>query len=305
MVIKDIFISHAWGFDELNRDNHKRCLEIYNKLTENKFNVWFDDIDMKTNIDLSIINGIDNAKIILVCLTKKYCDKINFSVYNNMPQDNCYKEWNYSIFRQKYIIPIIMEQQMKDIYVKEKGIIQMYLNNMLYIDATSNIETAIQEIIKQLKEYNIYASITPNNSNSSLFDYFNQLSPSKKPSRSNSPSEPIYIDPNELSDSSNTINSNRSNSNRSNSNRSNNNNSNRNNSRKILKPRGNILTKIMFVAKIFNCINENKNTKTRIIIREKTKKKLLKNKSKNKENEIVNSTKENHIIRDHSQIIKI
>ena len=304
MVLKDIFISHAWGFDELNRDNHKRCLEIYNKLTENKFHVWFDDMDMKTNIDLSIINGIDNAKIILVCLTKKYCDKINFSVYNNMPQDNCYKEWNYSIFRQKYIIPIIMEEQMKDIYIKEKGIIQMYLNNMLYIDATSNIDNAVQQIIQQLKVYNLYASLTPNNSNNSLFDYFNQLSPSKKSSRSNSPSEPIYIDPNELSDSSNSSNSNRSNSNRSNSNTSNS-----NNSRKILKPRGNILTKIMFVTKIFNCINQNKNTKTRIIIREKTKKNLLKNKSENKsqnrENRIVNSRKDNHIIRHHSQIIQI
>lgn len=193
---------------------------------------------------------------------------------------------------------------MKDIYIKEKGIIQMYLNNMLYIDATSNIDNAVQQIIQQLKEYNLYASLTPNNSNNSLFDYFNQLSPSKKSSRSNSPSEPIYIDPNELSDSSNTSNSNTSNSNRSNSNRSNS-----NNSRKILKPRGNILTKIMFVTKIFNCINQNKNTKTRIIIREKTKKNLLKNKSENKsqnrENRIVNSRKDNHIIRHHSQIIQI
>ena len=65
----------------------------------------------------------------------------------------------------------------------------------------------------------------------------------------------------------------------------------------------------MFVTKIFNCINQNKNTKTRIIIREKTKKNLLKNKSENKsqnrENRIVNSRKDNHIIRHHSQIIQI
>ena len=155
-MTKDIFISHAWGFDELNRDNHKRCLEIYNKLTDNGFLVWIDESDMKTNIDLSITNGIDDAKIILICLTKKYCDKINYSVYNNMPQDNCYKEWNYSIFRQKYIIPILMEEQMKTIYCKEKGIIQMYLNNMLYIDASSNIDRAIDELINRLKEYNLY-----------------------------------------------------------------------------------------------------------------------------------------------------
>ena len=186
-MTKDIFISHAWGFDELNRDNHKRCLEIYNKLSQRGFSVWIDESDMKTNIDLSIINGIDNAKIILLCLTKKYCDKINYSVYNNMPQDNCYKEWNYSIFRQKYIIPILMEDQMKNVYVKEKGIIQMYLNNMLYIDASSDINKAVDEIINQLKEYNLYASITPNNSNNSLFDYFSQISPSKKNNRSASP----------------------------------------------------------------------------------------------------------------------
>ena len=106
------------GFDESNRDNHKHCIELYNKLSENGFLVWIDESDMKTNIDLSIIIGIDNAKIVLLCLTKKYCDKVNYSVYNNMPQDNCYKEWSYSIFRQKYIIHVLMEEQMKNIYIK-------------------------------------------------------------------------------------------------------------------------------------------------------------------------------------------
>ena len=189
-MTKDIFLSHAWGYDQINRDNHKRCIELYNKLSNKGFFVWIDESDMRTNIDHSIMDGIDNANVVLICLTKKYCDKINYSVYNNMPQDNCYKEWNYCIFRKKYIIPVIMEEEMKNIYIKEKGVIQMYLNNILYVDASINIDNAVEEIIKRLKEYNL--NIHKNkNKNKSLYNFnsfnsFNFIINSKINSKTNS-----------------------------------------------------------------------------------------------------------------------
>ena len=34
--MKDIFISHNWGKDLLNRDNHLRCKELADKLIKNK-----------------------------------------------------------------------------------------------------------------------------------------------------------------------------------------------------------------------------------------------------------------------------
>nr|UZT28792.1 toll-like receptor [Nucleocytoviricota sp.]UZT29068.1 toll-like receptor [Nucleocytoviricota sp.] len=126
---KEIFISHAWGYDELERDNHNRYKEIADKLIQNNYGVWFDDYDMYGIIDNAIMRGINNCKIFILCLTKKYCDKINNAVNNNFLNDNCYKEWNYCLFKQKIIIPIIMEPCMKNIYFQD-GIIQMYLYNV-------------------------------------------------------------------------------------------------------------------------------------------------------------------------------
>ncbi len=186
-IEKKIFLSHAWGNDSLGRDNHERCKELYNLLVDKGYSVWFDENDMKGNIDNSIIKGINNAKIILLCLTEKYSNKINSAVNNNLPNDNCYKEWSYSLFKQKLIIPVIMENNMKKIYTNTDGIIQMYLNNTLYIDLSENIKDNLFKIISTLDYYNIYPktspNITPNNSNNSLSNYFLQnISPIKKKS---------------------------------------------------------------------------------------------------------------------------
>ena len=182
---KNIFLSHAWGLDNKERDNHTRCKILYEKLIEEGYSVWFDEKDMKGNIDNSIIKGINNAKVIILCLTEKYCDKINTAVNNNLPNDNCYKEWSYSLFKQKIIIPVIMEPDMRKIYTKTDGIIQMYLNNTLYIDLSDEIEENFFNIESTLNYYGInskYAfNITPNSSNNSLSNYFmNALSPNKK-----------------------------------------------------------------------------------------------------------------------------
>lgn len=150
---KDIFISHAWGNDSERRNNHARCKLIADYLIQKKFEVWFDDYDIYGNIDNSITKGINNSKVIILCLTQRYCDKINNAVNNNFLNDNCYKEWSYCLFKQKIIIPIIMDQQMKILYLQD-GIVQMYLNNTIYIDCSNRIN--YNEIIKQLIVYDIY-----------------------------------------------------------------------------------------------------------------------------------------------------
>jgi len=176
-----VFLSHAWGNDCLERDNHERCRELYNKMKESGYSMWFDEKNMRGNIDNSIIKGINNSKVILICLTKKYCDKINNAANNNLPNDNCYKEWSYSLFRQKIIIPIIMEPVMNDIYTQNDGIIQMYLNNTMFIDFSKEIDCNFHKLESTLKYYGLFPkSITPNSSNDSLSNYFlAALSPKK------------------------------------------------------------------------------------------------------------------------------
>lgn len=154
--MKDIFISHAWGNDELNRDNHERCKLLANKLINLGYSVWIDCNEIYGNIDNCIMNGINNCKIVLVCLTKKYCEKINKCVINQITNDNCYKEWNYSLFKKKIIIPVLMEPSMINIFLNHEGIIQMYLNSMMFIDFTINFELNFNKLCKYLQKNNIF-----------------------------------------------------------------------------------------------------------------------------------------------------
>ena len=154
--MKDIFISHSWGKDELDRDNHERCKLIAQKLINNGYTVWIDSNEIYGNIDSSIMKGINNCKIVLVCLTRKYCDKINNCSINQLTNDNCYKEWNYSLFKQKIIIPILMEPSMINYFLHNEGIIQMYLNSLMFINFSINLEDDFNTLCKYLRKNNLF-----------------------------------------------------------------------------------------------------------------------------------------------------
>lgn len=198
-IKKDIFISHAWGINEINIDNHLRCKELCNKLINSGYSVWFDDNEMIGNIDNNIIKGINSCQIILVCLTEKYINKINDAVNFNKPNDNCYKEWNYALFKNKIFIPIIMEEKMKNIFLHQDGVIQMYLSSMMYIDFSENLDDEYDVLLKTIRKYGIYnktekisLNIKPENSFeklNKLLKAYNNYSPKNSPKNSlkNSP----------------------------------------------------------------------------------------------------------------------
>jgi len=152
---RDIFISHSWGKDILNRPNHERAKYLSNLLVNQGYSVWFDEYDLIGNIDNAIIKGINDCKVVIICLTESYCNKINNSVYNNLPNDNCYKEWNYCLFKKKRIIPIIMEPTMPNIFLSQDGVIQMYLNNLMFINFCEYNKNEINNLYKTLLKYNV------------------------------------------------------------------------------------------------------------------------------------------------------
>jgi hypothetical protein len=187
---KDIFISHAWGYDSFNRDNHLRCKKLADFLILNGYSVWFDTYDMVGNIDNSIMNGINNADVILICLTEKYFTKINNAVNTNKVNDNCYKEWNYSMFKQKKIIPLIMDNKSIDLFLNKDGIIQMYLSSSMFINFSNNFTDEIEILLKTLKKYNIFNreekkfyNIKTNSSFDNLVNLFNDKLKTISPKR--------------------------------------------------------------------------------------------------------------------------
>lgn len=185
-MTKEIFLSHAWGKDNLDRDNHKRVKQLSKLLEEKGYTVWLDENNMIGNIDNSIIKGINNCKVVIICLTENYCNKINACVYENLSNDNCYKEWNYCLFKQKKIIPLIMEPKMDEIFLKKDGVIQMYLNNQMYINYSNDEydENELNILYKTLRQYKVFnvnekSFIRPNNSFEKFLDII-QLSPNHR-----------------------------------------------------------------------------------------------------------------------------
>ena len=155
---KDIFISHTWRKDNSGRDNHDRCMLLCNMLRSYGYSIWFDHYDMGRDVDNSITTAIENCIVFVVCLTRAYCNKINTAVRTHKINDNCFKEWNYAIYRNKTIIPVIMEKDIINTYTTEEGIINMYLNSLIYFDiSTDDYETNDFKLLcKNLRKQGVY-----------------------------------------------------------------------------------------------------------------------------------------------------
>ena len=155
---KNLFMSHTWRYDELNRDTHQRVKLISNALRELGYTTWFDEDDMVNgNIDISMAEGIDNCDCFIVCLTKNYINKINEASRNMLIRDNCYKEFNYANVSNKIMIPLILEPGISRL----SGIIGLYLGNQYFIDfsfldfKSKEFYNSIEKLDLALKKYKI------------------------------------------------------------------------------------------------------------------------------------------------------
>ena len=146
---KQLFISHTWRYDELNRDTHLRVMQICDLIKEFGWTVWLDEEQMKGNIDTAMVQGVRNCEIFIACLTKQYITKVNLASENARIRDNCYKEWSFSNSINKYILPVILEPSVLE--MTDKGIIDLILGNTLYVDLSGNIsKTEVKKLHKML-----------------------------------------------------------------------------------------------------------------------------------------------------------
>ena len=62
----DVFLSHNWGTDSQQRDNHARVRNLSDKLTAMGVKVWFDGDQLRHGMDINIAMdvGIKNSKVI-------------------------------------------------------------------------------------------------------------------------------------------------------------------------------------------------------------------------------------------------
>ena len=157
ILAKQIFFSHTWRNDKLNRNTHKRVLLLVAGLQRLGWGTWVDEEDMIGNIDACMALGIQNCECVLVCLTEEYCKKVNDAANDLSIRDNCHKEWNYANICSKLMIPIIMENDLLDIKKWPLGVVPLHLGACLYIDATKDdLGSAIMEIHNRLIRHQLF-----------------------------------------------------------------------------------------------------------------------------------------------------
>jgi hypothetical protein len=161
---RQLFFSHTWQKDNLNRNNHKRVYELAKKLEKCGWTIWIDEELMIGNIDAAMATGIDNAEAIIVCLTENYCLKVNETAKNPHKRDNCLKEWTYANMRNKLMIPVVMEPKLLSMNNWPPGVVSLYFGSTLYINGTNNLNTTVIVINKLLEQYRLH----PKNRNINL-----------------------------------------------------------------------------------------------------------------------------------------
>lgn len=98
----DCFMSHDWKGN--NGKEHELVKQINSFLTEEKSLVtWFDEKEMKDDINSAMADGIDGSKLVVVFVTKEYMEKIN----GNNNNDNCKREYGYAIQKKNGVAGVI------------------------------------------------------------------------------------------------------------------------------------------------------------------------------------------------------
>ena len=69
------FLTHDWGTDQEGRDNHARVARVAETLKLEGFSVWFDQEQMRGDVNRKMTKGIDDSSCIIVFVTKNYIMK--------------------------------------------------------------------------------------------------------------------------------------------------------------------------------------------------------------------------------------
>jgi hypothetical protein len=110
-VATHAFLTHAWGRESDNYENHRLVGKIYSELkTRYNMKMWFDQDYIQGSIVDEIIAGMSHTKCMIVFLTKQYEAKIIDEKEGKL----CKLEFDNALmtFGHDRLIPVIMEEEM-------------------------------------------------------------------------------------------------------------------------------------------------------------------------------------------------
>jgi hypothetical protein len=130
---KNLMISYNSGTRDL-------CLQIRDELIKAGYNVWIDVNEIHGSSLDSMAKAVENAEIVLMCVTEKYRQSIN-----------CQSEAQYSFRLQKKIIPLIMQKG----YHNVDGWLGFIIGDKIFIDFTKyELNDCFKRLLNQIQLLN-------------------------------------------------------------------------------------------------------------------------------------------------------
>ena len=158
----DLFLSHNWGKDELDRNNHDRVSTIKEELKILSYQTWFDEERMRGDIVNQMAGGIEGTQGVIVFITKKNLYKVTGQRAN----DNCRLEFDYAARTKtsEKMIAVVMEKDMRDTS-KWKRSVGIILGGKMFIDMSGefNEKNYLNQKMKYLQEELEFMGIKPSN----------------------------------------------------------------------------------------------------------------------------------------------
>ena len=143
------FLTHDWGGDELQRDNHFRVSRVYNALKRAGLETWFDEDRLSGNISQQISKGIEGSRRVVVFITQRYMTKL----MDEDGADYCRDEFLMAAdtLGPSKMVAVVMEPRMLDPRAW-RGPLKLRLGAQLFLDFSTdaqvdaNMHTLIERI---------------------------------------------------------------------------------------------------------------------------------------------------------------
>jgi hypothetical protein len=142
----DIFISHTWDEDDEGRDNHARVKHLNAGLRRLDLKTWFHDEQMQGNILNRMARGISGSPVVLICVTRRYMEKVAEEKDNNCKLQ---LEFALQCRQSSFMLPVVMEESMTD-KKKWDGSLGLMLGCHWYHKLTRDADNEFEKVVSEI-----------------------------------------------------------------------------------------------------------------------------------------------------------
>ena len=152
----DCFLTHDWGTDELERDNHARVSQVCGRLKDAGFKPWFDEEFMRGDVNTTMTDALSRSRCVIVFITERYIKKASGNGERGA-NDNCKFEFDTALMPPHGVdkmISVVMEPRCRSPGDWPNGTVRGKLGPKLYVDLAddgASFDRGIERLIAELR----------------------------------------------------------------------------------------------------------------------------------------------------------